>query len=244
MEKKSIHSESSVKISLSSKPRWYRFIPIGIFIFAIASHSLIIFFYLPPVQFQKYTIASRMYVHEELPKERLMDFSPLYFAMHIVLQKIFPRPDSVIQWLQIVLTGVSSLLLFYLLLEFFQHLLALFGTLAFILNHSVIIYTQAFEPEPLLIFFLLGFVFFATRSNFLSHGVAGVFFGLSILTRPNFLAVFAAVPVYFYFRQGRNKRKCLTSTALILVPLLLSIGVLSGRNAVILKNISPMTMIG
>jgi tetratricopeptide (TPR) repeat protein len=183
-----------------------------------------------------------MYLNEELPKERLCDFSPLYLYMHIVLQKIFPSTDVIVQWLQIVLLGFSSVLLFYLLFEFFQLLVALFGTVAFILNYSVVIYTQVFEPEPLLIFFLLGFVFFAARSRFVSHGIAGFFFGLSFLTRPNFLAVLVAVPFYFYFRQGKKKRKCLISTALFLAPVLLCIGILSGRNAVILKNISPMTM--
>jgi len=96
MERTPVNFEGSVGTLLPSKPHWYRFIPIGIFIAAIFFHSLIIFFYLPPVQFQKYTIASRMYLHEELPKERLFDFSPLYFYMHIVLQKIFPRTDVIV----------------------------------------------------------------------------------------------------------------------------------------------------
>jgi hypothetical protein len=70
MEREPVNFDGSVDTSLPSKPRWHRFIPIGIFIAAILFHSLIIFFYLPPVQFQKYTIASRMYLNEELPKKR------------------------------------------------------------------------------------------------------------------------------------------------------------------------------
>lgn len=226
----------------SKKPRWHRIIPAAIFIAAILFHSLIIFFYLPPVQFQKYTISARMYINEELSKERLFDFSPLYLYLHVVFQKIFSHPDVIIQWLQIILIAFSSVLLFYLLLEFFPLLIALFGTVAFILNSSVVLYTQAFEPEALLIFFLVGSVYFASRSSYVSHGMAGMFFGLGFLIRANFLPVLAAAPFYFFFRQGKNKKKCLTSTALFSLPVLLCVGVLWVRNAVVMKSFSPMTM--
>ena len=50
MEREPVNFDGSVDTSLPSKPRWHPFIPIGIFIAAILFHSLIIFFYLPPVQ--------------------------------------------------------------------------------------------------------------------------------------------------------------------------------------------------
>ncbi len=81
-------------------------------------------------QFFKYVTAAQMYLRHELPRERLLDFSPGYLRLHILFQRAFANPDLAMQVLHIVLVAVASLLLFRILLRFFRTSLALIGSIA------------------------------------------------------------------------------------------------------------------
>src|SRR4029079_2565156 len=111
---------------------------------------------------------------------------------------------------------------FLLLSRFFRRSIAIAGTIAFILNRTLMAYAAILEPEPFLLFFLIASLFFAYRERTASHFVAGIFFALGILTRPNFLPILAVIPFHFLFQQP-NRRKALISTMSFLLPVFIAL---------------------
>lgn len=219
-----------------------RYFPALLILLSVLIHSYLIFQFFPPTQFHKYTIAAKMYIHDELPKERLLDFSMTYFYLHVLIKKLFANSNLIVSWIQILLVAFSSMLLFQLLMKFFRFSVALIGTVAFMVNTSVILFVQTFEPEPLVIFLLLGFVTFTLRPRYLDQVIAGIFFGLGVLTRPNFIPVLFVVPIFYLFNRGRGRRSWKLKTISFFVPVLLSLFILWGRNLVILNSFYPSTM--
>jgi tetratricopeptide (TPR) repeat protein len=216
------------------------FSAMGIACLVIVLHGYLILKVFSPLQLSKYPRASEMYLKHELPAERLLDFSPLYLYLHVVSRELLAKPGPFIQWMHIFLTAVSASILFLLLHRFFHYATALVGGLAFVLDRSVIVYDQTFEPEPLVIFFLLGFLFYITKTRVRDHAVAGIFFALGILTRPNFLLVALLVPVYFYFQKVN--REWLKSSFCFGVIVFTALTALWIRNANIIGYFSPFVM--
>lgn len=209
-------------------------------------YSYLIFWYLPPAQLMKYTRAAQMYLNNQLSGERLLDFSPAYFYLHVFIQSVFSDPILVVSWIHILLQALSTAILFNLLARWVRLPVAIFGTLAFMLEIHLIVYNQVFEPEALLLFFLLSFVFFAFRTGWRQHALAGLFLGLGILTRPNFFPLLFVVPFHFYFRQNlqgkMDFRKLGTSVIAFSIPVVVAILGLWIRNAAIVGYFSPMVM--
>ena len=77
---------------------------------------------------------------------------------------------------------------------------------------------QAFEPEAFVIFFLLGFLFSASRKGLVWPLIAGIFFGLGLLTRANFLPVLVVVPFYYFWHEQARWKKAAVSVLLFLLP--------------------------
>lgn len=207
----------------------------------ILIHGYLIFYFLNPTQLNKYLTAAEMILGNNLPKERLLDFSPLYLYLHVTARRLFSNPTVFLQCLQITVVATSSSLLFLLLHRFFSVWIAVLGSLVFILDRSVIVYDQAFEPEPLVILFLLGFLLFCTRSGFRNHFLAGILFALGLLTRPNFLLVALVVPFYFFVNQ-KNPGRWLRSALYFGIPVVIALVGLWVRNARITGYFSPFVM--
>ncbi len=218
-----------------------RFVTIGLAGFTLLFYSLIIFYLLPPSQLSKYTTAAQMYLDHSLPRHRIVDFSPIYLYVHVLIRKFFADPNLIIQWLHIVLTAFSSALAFQILSKFFGKPVAIAGAITFVLDRSLIVYTHVFEPESLVVFFSLAFLFFAIRRSRLSVCMAGICFGLGVLTRPNFLLAALFVPFYYRFRSGEDS-KWIRSTAFFFIPILICLGGLWIRNTMLLGHFSPFVM--
>lgn len=220
----------------------YYYVAILLFVFTVLLNSFFVFQFFPPDQFGKYMIAAKMVIQKELPKERLLDFSPSYLYLHIIVHKLFSNPVPIIQWIHIILIASSTFFLYLLLHNSFRFIIALLGSIAFTLNHSVITHVQAFEPEPLVIFLLLGFLFFIHRSGLKNRLTAGLFFGLGILTRPNFLPVLLAIPVYFFLKREEHNQKWLKPTLQFAIPALICVCFLWGRSSYITGSFSTTSM--
>ena len=172
--------------------------------------------------FLKYPLAADQFLRGELPSERLRDFSPLYLGLHIAAQRLLPEPVLVVQIMQDALCIASAVLLLLLLETLVPAALAIAGTVAFLLNSSVIIYTHVLEPEILLVFFLLGVAYFAGREGRGGTLLSGIFCGLAAITRPSFLPLVFLLPVWFLVRGDRGAR-WLTRSALFVTPSVLAV---------------------
>jgi tetratricopeptide (TPR) repeat protein len=182
----------------------------AIFLLAMVIYGIFLFRVFPErVVFAKYQVAAQQYLAHELPGERVLDFSPLYLYLNIAARKYADNPYRFLLWGHVILASFSVVFLFLLLKLFFNWTLSLVGTGAFLMNKSLILYTRAFEPEPLLVFFILGFVYFVTRwmvlmedphrtgNRYAAIFLAGLFLGLSVLTRSNFLPLAFLTPLSF-----------------------------------------------
>jgi len=180
--------------------------------------TLVNFAFPPDGPLLKYPMAAAQYLRGELPSERIADFSPLYLALHVAVQKVGADPLVIFTVLQIAVAAAAALLLFLAVRDCTSTALALAGTAAFLLNPSVIVYTRMLEPEILLLFFLLGFAGSAVRDGARSCLTAGVFFALCLFTRPTFFPLALLLPIWFRIRAGSGNR-WRAQAALFLLPL-------------------------
>jgi len=212
-----------------------------IFFFSILFHSIIVFKLFPTNISFKYQVVAQQYLNNTIDDERLLDVSPLYFYVHIAAQKLLKRPNIFILWLQIVLTAFSSVFLYHTLRSFFMLPISLLGTLAFITNRSVLLYTSAFEPEAFMIFFLLGFMVFSLKSNDTNILLSGIFLGLSLLTRSNFFPLIVITPIFFWLTYQHRKR-LLRTIILFEIPVVVAMSLLTIQNTAITGSFAPFSI--
>jgi hypothetical protein len=191
--------------------------------------------------FNKYPAFAYQYVHSGINDERLADFSPLYLWLHVFAQKCLSNPKEVILWFQLILMAGAAVLLFLLLRFYFSNWIAFAGTLAFIINPSIIVYSGIFEPEVLLIFFLLAFFVSLIQKSRFWTCISGVAFSLILLLRLNLLPVVFIVPLFFYLNGARNKI-LFQRIILFTVPVIFTLMLLTARNYSITGTFSPAIM--
>ena len=162
-------------------------------------------------------------------------------SVHIIAQKYLSHPNEAILWFQFILTAGSAVLLYLLLRLSFSTWIAIAGAMAFAINRSIVVYSSVFEPEVLLIFFLLGFLVSLMQKSRFWTSVSGVFFCLILLLRLNLFPVALIVPLYFYLNGERNKI-LVQRIILFIVPVFLALIVLAARNYSITGTFSPVTM--
>jgi len=216
-------------------------VTISLAVFTVLFYSFVIFYLLPSAQLSKYTSAAQIYLDHSLPRHRIVDFSPIYLYVHVLVRNFFSNPNLIIQWLHIVLTAFSSVLTFQILTKFYGKPVAFAGAIAFVVDRSLIVYTHVFEPESLVVFFSLAFLFFVIRRSIRSSWMAGLCFGLGVLTRPNFLLTALFVPFYYRYRSLEGS-KWIRSTMCFFIPFLLCLGGLWIRNTILLGYFSPFVM--
>jgi len=202
-------------------------------------YGVLLVLLLPPFQVVKYWHAADLLIHGQLKGERILDFSPLYLYFNVLLIKLKATP-AILLWMQILCTMVSSVLLFEILKRSFRLSLAFLGAVAFLFDRSLMEFTHAFEPEPFVMVCIIAATYFITRDSWKSALLAGISFGLGILTRPNFVPALFLVPVcYFVNAEDRAWRK---KAALFLIPALLCLCGLWIRNAGKVGYFSPFVM--
>ena len=223
-----------------TQKRWL--ILIIIFFVTLIFHSLIIFNTIRDDKpFVKYPVLAEKFIQGDLHKERLMDVSPLYFYLHVLARKMSVNPILLIQWLQLFLTAFSAVFFFLILKKYFTYPITLFGICLFILSNSVINHTNIMEPEILLLFFILGFIHFGSKGEEKNKLICGIFFALSLLTRPILFPFIVLVPLFFVLNRSQH-RNLKTSIILFLIPTVLALSFLWIRNTIITGSFTPYVM--
>lgn len=204
----------------------------------------------PIGKFGKYTLAAELRLADQLPTERLVDFSPLYLELCTLVRRLFGSSDL---WLSALHHAMASTAvgIFYLLLRHrFGRPLAFFGAALLALDRRLLIYGPIFEPEAPMLLLVLAFTLAvvglpAEGNKSRTHRagptwVAGLLAALAIATRPTFLPLFLLVPAFSWldhFRarrassSGPSARRVLVSSLLFLAPILLMMALLGWRAA-------------
>ncbi len=179
--------------------------PLWIGLATLALHSLIAWLYPLPGAFRKYSLAAEQYLVGELADERLMDFSALYFHLSVWAERLLPAPETTLIWLQIVLAAASTALLFRLFERRLGAAWATASALVMALDRHFLVYARILEPEVLLLFCLLAFLWLLDEKTVWGPWLAGGAAALCLAIRPTFLPAFLLVPLYYLWRgeQGR-----------------------------------------
>lgn len=155
-----------------------------------------------PGLFDKYGLAARQYLAGTLPGERLMDFSPLYFHLSVLAERLVSRPDLLLQGLQIVLAAASVGLFYRLLRHRFSTFWATAAAACLAIDPLLLVYERILEPEAFQLFFLLAFMVTLDSRRSLAPWLAGGLAALCLATRPTFLPAFLALPLFYRWRFG------------------------------------------
>lgn len=184
-------------------------------------------------KFVKYNLAAQQAVDGVLPSIRLVDLSPLYFELCLLIERLFPGSDLAldeIEWIQRLAVAASAGLLYLVLASRLSRAWALAGAGVFAFEPHVLVYERIYEPEVLLVFFLLGCMAAVERRSAGSAAVAGVFAACAIATRPTFLLLFIVLGPVFYILRGDRDRSLAVRTIAFLLPVLLCGVLLSQRS--------------
>lgn len=225
---------------METTERKVKFAAAALFVFTAVLHGILVMALLPPSELAKYPVAASRYLKGELHGERLLDFSPLYLQVHVVAQKLSQEPARLVTRFHVFCAAAAAAVFFLLLARYFPFWIALAGALAFILDRGLIAYVQPLEPEPVMIVLMLLFAFFVTSGRAAGPLAGGLFLGLAVLTRPNFLPLLFFIPVYFYFDPGRKKR--FAAILAFALPVVVCLAGLWVRNASVVGYFSPFVM--
>jgi tetratricopeptide (TPR) repeat protein len=198
---------------------------------------------LPPEvpQFSKYPLAALQALHGGPPPERLVDFSPLYLALHGAAVRFLADSFAGMLWLHAACIGLAASFVFLALRRVAPLPVALAGALALGLERSVVVHGFLFEPEPLLLLFVAAWLCFALSRGPGAAAGAGAALGLALLTRPSLLALAAVVPALAVLPGARTRRATLV-TGLALAPVAGALLLLSLRNHQASGSWTPVVM--
>lgn len=176
----------------------------ALWVFAAATliHVVVLWVFPGTGVFAKYTLAAEQLLNGDLPTERLVDFSPLYLELCVVLQRFVPSVYPILQGLQILAVALASTFLYLTLKQRLSNRLAVIGALALALDRHTLVYARIFEPEVCLLFLLCGFLLFVDRTRVSEAMAAGLFAALAVATRPTFLPVFLIVPALWWLERS------------------------------------------
>ena len=182
--------------------RWW---PLAIGLATLALHGLVAWLYPLGGAFRKYSLAAKQYLTGELPAERLMDFSALYFYLSVWAERLLPWPEAALTWLQVILAAASVALVFHLFERRMGMAWAAAAALAMALDRHLLVYARILEPEVCLLFCLLAFLWLLDRKTRLAPWLTGGFAALCLAIRPTFLPALLLVPFYYWLRGNRGR---------------------------------------
>ena len=197
---------------------------------ALVFHGGLALWITVPGSFRKYALAAELWLKGELPTERLVDFSPLYFQLSLWLERLVPWPEAALVTLQIVLGAASVGLLHALLVRRVSKRWAAGVTLLFAIDRHLLVYERILEPEVPLLFLLLLVLVLLDRRAETAALPAGLAAGLALAARPTFLPAFALVPLYFAWRGVRGRVWWRASLSFS-IPVVVAVALLAGRAA-------------
>ncbi len=137
-----------------------------------------------------------------VPDSFTMPLYPVLLSVFTVLfgsLRFFP-------FLQMIFAGLSAFLIFLLGKKFFSEKVGLFAAMLFILDPTVIFHSLIIMTDITYVFLLVLSIWllFATRAKnaYVGNFAAGIFLGLSMLTRVvSMFLIFLIIPMYFFAKM-------------------------------------------
>jgi len=213
---------------------------LGLFASCLALHAALTFPVLPPARFVQYQVAAMQVLDGTLPVQRFLDFSPLYLWIHVFARRLFNQPDLVVLWLQLSLTALCASLLFQWLAGRVGRAAALAAALVFVIHPGLIVYTATFEPEPLVMAALMGYLVSVRGTGRAAAVTGGCCLGLCLAGRANLLPLIVVTPLYYWL--GRRNRAWRRDSLCFGLPVIVVLIGLTLRNLVLTGALMPFGM--
>jgi tetratricopeptide (TPR) repeat protein len=191
-------------------------------------------------QFHKYPDAALRFLRGGMDSERLLDYSPVYLGLCVLIAKYMNSNFQILLWLQVFLVALTAAVLFLALRRHFGRVLSLGGAAAFLLNPGVLIYVGVYEPEPVMMALLALLVLFAGMLRPAGGAAAGAILAICALTRPTLALLVLLVPVYFWLNMGGRRR--VATIALFLFPILAGLPFAANRGIALTGSFPPPLM--
>ena len=208
-----------------------------VFLIAIYIRTFFLIWIDEPIIFIKYPFFAEKLANGLDIGERLVDLSPFYLYFLTLLKTLFGVSWTFIKCFQIVIGAINALLVFVIGIRLFNRSAAFIGALIFAFYGNLIVLETTLEPTVFVLLFNLLSVYFLILSgnksksqnySILNILAAGVFTGMGIITKPNFLLFLPVGMAWFLiFRKtdfgfGKNLRHALLflcTTFLIIAPI-------------------------
>jgi tetratricopeptide (TPR) repeat protein len=167
-----------------------------LFSIALATRFFFLVYIDEPIIFFKYPFFAEKLAQGIDIKERIVDLSPFYLYFLTFLRKVLHFDWNLVKPLQCFVGALNCLLVYTLGCRAFRKQVGLFAALLFAVYGNLIILESTLEPTVfvllfniLTVYFLFEFKQYATvlSKKWARAAVAGLFAGLSIITKPNFL---------------------------------------------------------
>ena len=203
-------------------------------------------------RFLKYPVAAAQWANGTLQPERLVDFSPVYLALHRVLGGVSsgaPESGVAVAWLQVLTVALATAGLWWLMSQFeIERRWRLAAIACWLLNPSLLVYANILEPEAILIGLEVALLFVTARA-LARDGVPGarecvLMAGVAVLatlTRPTLLPAGLAMAGALWLRY-RGRPKVGARVGLIVALLVMAVIGLTVRNGLVAKSWSPSVM--
>jgi tetratricopeptide (TPR) repeat protein len=187
--------------------------------------------------------------------ERLADLSPFYLYCLTFLKKVFGVDWTFVKFIHSLVGALNCLLLYAVGSRAFRKEVGFLAALIFSLYGNLIILESTLEPTVFVLLFNLLSVYFLIRANDDSTSpiprrtislMAGLFVGLSIITKPSFLLFLplAAIWLIFCVRGALTFRQRLSSALFFCTAALLVVVPVTVRNFVKLHDFVLVTADG
>jgi len=167
-----------------------------VFLIGIGARLFFLVYLDEPALFAKYPFFAERLVEGKNIGERLFDLSPFYLYLMTALKKIFDVDWTYVKFIQSFLGALNGLLVFAVGRRVFRQEVGLLAGLIYALYGNLIILESTLEPTVFVLTFNLLAVYGLVRCRedgpplgraWVWPLLAGLFVGLSIITKPNFL---------------------------------------------------------
>ncbi|MBI9075297.1 MAG: glycosyltransferase family 39 protein [Desulfatibacillum sp.] len=214
----------------------------GVLLFLIALAIRIAFYFIlcDAQVFAKYTVLAREMANGADLGQRLLDVSPFYLSLLGALAKIAPRTLDYLPFIQLVAGALVCLLIYALGLRLFTRQVGFAAGLIYAMYGNGMILESTLEPYVFVLLFNGISIYLLTRA---AHGQeaspwliagAGIFSGLSVLAKPNFILfiIFACVWIHFALRNSKIYNKANLYPLLYIITAMMVIAPVTVRNYV------------
>ncbi len=174
------------------------------FLLAIALRALFLIFIDTPALFYKYPFFAEKLAAGQSIGERIFDLSPFYLYLLTLLKKLFAMDWHLLKMLQAGIGIINCLLVLRLGTLVFGREAGFLASLLCAAYGNLIVLETTLEPTVFVLLFNLLCVIFLYRSTMgpIAYRyilLAGVFAGLSIVSKPNSLLILGLAALWFLF---------------------------------------------